>query len=534
MPKIFIVPNLERHHPPVRRERRNVFSDETNLFLLRILQGKNDLPDALNKDFSLPRDLQLELAAAIRQRLLPWFWSVSLHAFLLLLLAFWFLKVPRFEPLDIFSGMANIPFPLAAPFHAPPGGAEGNAPSGDTAESDSPTPTENAEDVGVSQTEPTHRSPGLNFSGRNPDLRGAMFGSGSGDGGGGGGGTDEAVLAGLRWLASVQDPDGSWRFSSKKFSQSAATRLEDANAATAMALIAFQGYGVTPDTRHPLLIEFALPVRKGWDWLLRQQHPDGGFYTPSANRNHRFYTHGFCTIALCELLAMTDDETLREPAQRAVDYCVRHQSVRRGGWRYLPDRFSEQSDVSVTGWIVLALKSGQAAGLTVPLETYNEVMKFLDSMMIDTPKGANQYKYREDEPEPRIAMTAEALFCRILLGWKRNDPQLTAGVRLILGTPPSFVEQYRRDVYYWFFATQTLYHYGGNEWQTWNSLMREQLIHHQERGGAESGSWNPNPNRPGLVRDQWGAQYGRLYTTCMSLYILEVYYRHLRIFPEVP
>jgi hypothetical protein len=219
---------------------------------------------------------------------------------------------------------------------------------------------------------------------------------------------------------------------------------------------------------------------------------------------------------------------LREAAHRAIDYCVRHQSIRRGGWRYLPDRFSEQSDVSVTGWIVLALKSGQAAGLTVPPETYNAVMKFLDSMMIDSPRGANQYMYREEEPEPRIAMTAEALFCRILLGWQRNDLRLTAGVQLILETPPTFVEQYRRDVYYWFFSTQTLYHYGGNEWQTWNSLIREELLQRQEQTGAESGSWNPH--RP--VWDEWGRQYGRLYTTCMSLYILEVYYRHLRVFPE--
>jgi hypothetical protein len=140
----------------------------------------------------------------------------------------------------------------------------------------------------------------------------------------------------------------------------------------------------------------------------------------------------------------------------------------------------------------------------------------------------NQYKYRLEESQPRISMTAEALYCRILLGWRRSDPRLKAGVQLILETPPSFEEHYRRDVYYWFFATQTLYHYGGNEWQTWHSTMREQLEQRQERFGAESGSWNPH--RP--VRDAWGTQYGRLYTTCMSLYILEVPYRHRQIFSE--
>jgi hypothetical protein len=124
-------------------------------------------------------------------------------------------------------------------------------------------------------------------------------------------------------------------------------------------------------------------------------------------------------------------------------------------------------------------------------------------------------------------MTAEALLCRLLLGWRRDDRRLAAGVRLILDSPPSFTEYHQRDVYYWFFATQTLYHYGGNEWQTWNSTMRELLLQHQEKEGAESGSWNPlKPER-----DEWGHLYGRLYTTCMSLYILEVYYRHQRFFP---
>ena len=216
---------------------------------------------------------------------------------------------------------------------------------------------------------------------------------------------------------------------------------------------------------------------------------------------------------------MTGDETLREPAQRAVDYCVHYQSIRSGGWRYLPDRYSLQSDVSVTGWVLLALKSGQAAGLTVPAETYNRVTGFLDKMMV-----GNQYKYREEEPEPRLAMTAEALLCRILLGWQRNDRRVASGVQVLLANPPSVADHYLRDSYYWFFATQTLYHYGGEEWNAWNAEMRKVLLEHQEKFGAEAGSWNPvSP-----VRDQW-VQYGRLYTTCLSLYILEVNYRHLRI-----
>ena len=514
MQKIVIVTDPERKRPQVRRERKNVFSDETNLYLLRLLRKDSVLPDTLGGASAVARNLQLELANAIRQRVLPWFWSVSLHLVLLFLLASILYQVNRFEPIDVLSGIANIPLQHDHPVLGPLGDDNGNAPN--VAEDNQNGVQEDAEERAA--PDPVHPSPGLNLSGRDPDRRAAMLGAG-----GGGGQTDEAVLAGLRWLVRVQEPNGTWHFSSRSFSQSATPRREDALAATAMALLAFQGFGVTPTSNHPLLAEFAHPVRRGWEWLIRQQNPDGSFFAERPEIGiHRFYTHAFCTIALCERLIMTGNETLREPAQRAIDYFIRHQSIRSGGWRYLPDRFSDQSDVSVTGWVVLALKSGEAAGLTVPPETYDRVMRFLDAMMFPS----NHYMYRAEEPRPRIAMTAQASLCRILLGWRRDNPRLAGSVRLILDSPPTFAEHGRRDVYYWFFATQTLYHLGGNEWQTWNSIMREELLRNQETFGPERGSWHPR--QP--VMDAW-SQYGRLYVTCMSLYILQVYYRHFRIFP---
>jgi len=515
VPEILIIPNLERKR---RQERKNVFSEETNLHLLRLLRGDSRLPDTPNNTLAVPRDLQLELATAIRQRILPWFWSITLHLALLILLLLIGYTVIHSEPIDILSGIANIPVQHNNHIFAPIDNNDGENPhaldnNGVPAVAEVPT---------TPSVEPPHPSPGFNLAGRDPHLRDTMLGGGSD-----GGRTDEAVIAGLQWLVRVQQPDGSWHFSGTPpvtFPQSAHPNQEDALAATAMALLAFQGFGVTPHSDHPLLIDFARPVRRGWEWLLQRQNPDGSFYSPSAPDIHHFYTHAFCAIALCELLIMTGDEALlREPAQRAIDYCVHYQSIRRGGWRYLPDRYSLQSDVSVTGWVVLALKSGQSAGLTVPAETYNRVMSFLDDMMV-----GNQYMYREEEPMPRLAMTAEALLCRILLGWDRDDRRLAAGVQVLLQNPPSFADHYLRDVYYWFFATQTLYHYGGEEWRRWDAAMWEELLPRQERFGAEAGSWNPD--RP--VRDQW-SRYGRLYTTCMSLYILEVYYRHLRIFPPL-
>jgi hypothetical protein len=53
--------------------------------------------------------------------------------------------------------------------------------------------------------------------------------------------------------------------------------------------------------------------------------------------------------------------------------------------------------------------------------------------------------------------------------------------------------------------------------------MREAVPAAQVKTGGERGSWPP-------FDDQWGPQGGRLFITCLSIYMLEVYYRHLPIY----
>jgi hypothetical protein len=80
-----------------------------------------------------------------------------------------------------------------------------------------------------------------------------------------------------------------------------------------------------------------------------------------------------------------------------------------------------------------------------------------------------------------------------------------------------------QSYYYWYYATQVMHHVGGAAWEEWNTAMREQLPAVQVQAGPETGSWPPG----GRMHDQMG---GRLYATCMAVYCLEVYYRHLPIY----
>lgn len=316
--------------------------------------------------------------------------------------------------------------------------------------------------------------------------------------------TEEAVFKGLQWLKKNQRKDGSWSLAGP---YSDGATQENSAAATAMALLAFQGAGNTHREG-----EFKDVVAKGWDWLLKQQDAEGNFVRESIY-NQRLYTQAQCTIAICELYGMTHDKKYQKPAQLAIDYAIKAQDPQLGGWRYTP---RQDSDLSVTGWFVMALQSAMMAGLEVPSPNLDNISKFLDAAQHND--GA-QYAYKVGQAST-LPMTAEGLLCRQYLGWKHEDPRLRAGVALLLGTPIDYSDQ---NVYYWYYATQVVHHMGGQEWEQWNSVMRNALPNAQTKTGAEAGSWAPSS-------DRWGANGGRLYVTCLSIYMLEVYYRHLPIY----
>ena len=88
------------------------------------------------------------------------------------------------------------------------------------------------------------------------------------------------------------------------------------------------------------------------------------------------YAQGLTAIVLCEDYAMSGDSSLKKPAQRALDYICSAQHP-AGGWRYFP---GQPGDMTVTGWQLMALKSGQMAKLEVPSPVIERARKFLDTM----------------------------------------------------------------------------------------------------------------------------------------------------------
>jgi hypothetical protein len=344
----------------------------------------------------------------------------------------------------------------------------------------------------------------LALSGRQAGSKQALLGKY-----GGTAGTEGAVARGLIWLAAQQRKDGSW---SLRGPYPSGARDENTAAATAMALLAFQGAGNTHREG-----QYADVVDRGWKALLGMQQPTGGFTGGRMDAPlQQLYTHAQGMIAVCELLGMSNDSRFRAPAQRAVDFAVESQDPTNGGWRYRP---REDSDTSVTGWFVMGLMSARMAKLRVPDKTLQRITRYLDKASLE---GGRRYGYWM-EVNTTDAVTAEGLLCRQYLGWKRDDPRLVEGVTALLKKPVSYETPGSSDVYYWYYASQATHHMEGDIWNQWNETMRRELPAHQVKQGNEAGSWDP-------TNDKWGAEGGRLYVTCLSIYNLEVYYRHLPIY----
>jgi hypothetical protein len=345
------------------------------------------------------------------------------------------------------------------------------------------------------------------FGGRSGATRQKMLNEG-----GGNGQTEAAVASGLKWIVTHQSADGHW--SLNNFNQAARCNCtgfgqDNDIAGTAFGLLPLLGAGKTHKDKSKDNPYFG-NVERGLKYLILKQGRDG-------NYGGGMYAHGLAAITMCEAYGLTQDPVLKASAQRAINFIRSAQSA-GGGWRYEP---RNGGDTSVVGWQVMALKSGQMAGLEVDDSknpTLAKAVKFLNS--VQTADGGG-YGYVDASPTP--TMTAVGLLCRLYLGTGPKNSGIQAGVNNLLKSPPPTVN----SMYYYYYATQVLHHVGGPAWTTWNGKMQALLLSKQDKGTPgrlhQKGSWGP-------AGDAHGGAGGRLMITSLSILSLEVYYRHLPLY----
>lgn len=362
--------------------------------------------------------------------------------------------------------------------------------------------------------------------------------------------TENAVEAGITWLALHQAPDGNWdRFnfdrqcpSDDRCSHPAIARENDSLQAgiTGLALLAILGGGYT-DLDGP----YKDNVRRGAAALRKLQRADGGF---SPTDGQAGYNNAVATFALAELYALNGDATLIEPLNRAVARLVSSQQP-WGGWDYLPYATSGRNDTSITGWAIQALLAARAAGIGVPAESIaSAALHFARAAQPDgrvwysdsgtgfgiTPDGRAEYRYGGP-------MVAVGLMAEQLLGWRENLPLLSAQTSLLNSEPPSAAKARGADPsqfhceYYWYYGTVAMFQRGGEAWERWNASLRDAILPAQERPRTADGrrkhaygSWPAY----GQGWGKWARPAGRVYTTAICVLTLEVYYRHTPAYLE--
>jgi hypothetical protein len=360
--------------------------------------------------------------------------------------------------------------------------------------------------------------------------------------------SEEAVVAGLAWLARHQGADGHWGPDCLHNAPEGRCNPGEPCGAhgmggsdhwvaqTALAVLALQAAGHYDFNQN----EHSARVRAGLDWLVAHQRADGAIldtaFGTSINASHvandvNMYEHGMAAFALadaCEMATSLDQEPndrYRQAAQRAIQF-IEYAQHADGGWRYTPER-GLASDVSVSGWQVLAIKAAKRAGIVEMghdcIERCTKFFKLCElgsnrtayqpgNALSDATTGVGMLMHEfilDDQKGPFVQGGAKYLADEAERNWKstvvKKKKKLEAG---------------NRDFYTLYNCTLAMFQAGGDNWKRWNDVVRDQLVAMQETDASlcTYGSWE--------ARGRWSPQGGRIYSTALAVLTLEVYYRY--------
>ncbi len=244
------------------------------------------------------------------------------------------------------------------------------------------------------------------------------------------------------------------------------------------------------------------------------------------------YGHGIATLFLSEVSGMVGPERQKKIDQalpKALRVILAAQKVRknrgedRGGWRYEPT--TDSSDISVTGWQVMALRSARLNGAPVPGSAIKDAIAFIDrckspykdgGFFYAPPrwyKGGHPYRHGTWFNGPSMpARTGAALLCRELGGHHGDDVNRRAGDFILKDVKRNGFIKDGSHEYATYYCSQGMFQLGGKYWETFAPAMYDDLLRKQKPNGA------------------WSTNQGEVYPTAMYVLALTVSYRQLPIY----
>lgn len=307
---------------------------------------------------------------------------------------------------------------------------------------------------------------------------------------------DKAIQDGLAWIRTQQRDNGALTDDSLDTTM------------TSFGLMAHLSAGVAYDDP-----EHGEWMRKSLRFVLGRQSPSG--YFGELDRS-RMYGHGITTLMLGESIGMIRDpileEQVRQSLVRAVAVTVNAALVKKseqhaGGWRYKPD--DTQSDLSLSGWQVMALHAAQQVGIPVPEEVIQNALDYARRM---TNLETGEVGYQDNRRE-YPALRGLALMCFAIAG-ESESPVVTLIADRIVNNPIKW--RGNRFFYRAYYDAVGMARTRGDLWEDYGERLEDILIENQR----EDGAW---PSPPG---GNEGSRHGTIYVTSMAVLTLTVN-RHL-------
>jgi hypothetical protein len=215
-----------------------------------------------------------------------------------------------------------------------------------------------------------------------------------------------------------------------------------------------------------------------------------------------------------------EDET---PTDRSIDRALAFLNTMQdrgdGSWRALGQKnvavtALAGSDLSVTGWQVMALRAAKNLGCDVPAEAIDQAVDYIKRSQ-DFRTGGFCYTPQGNLTVP---CTGTGILALELCGKDRHRSQeaLRAGAFLIRRENlPHFGRGY--FFYSIYYGSQATFQLGDNYWGTYRPHLQQVLLRNQR----DNGSWNTGGS---------DGSYGPNYSTAMAVLALTVEYRFLPIY----
>jgi hypothetical protein len=329
---------------------------------------------------------------------------------------------------------------------------------------------------------------------------------------------DAAVDRALTWLASRQRDDGSFP-----------TVPNGQPGVTGLCAMAFVSHG-----RSPSDAQFGSRLERIVDYIIACQKENGliallGDDRAELSRNvsHSVgvcsaYNHAIGSLTLSELYGMSDPKRARRmdtAIKKALSATLQMQrwpkqrEVDRGGWRYIDHSDQWDSDLSITGWNLMFLRSARNAGFDVPKQAIDDAVAYIRRCYS---KKHKTFEYRIENPE-RLSrgMAGAGILALAHAGYHKSAEAQTAGEWILkhnfqaYNSTPQELSDRDRYHYSLFNSCQGMYQLGGRYWQEFFPRVETVLLANQR----PDGSWPADRNKNDAV-------FGNAYTTALVVMTL--------------